>query len=97
MLYIGEKTITFVQTDLCGVQFVRQQIQFSQVYFDKILFKYHLWIRRYECIGLAHIFQSLLIVFPVIIMVAAIVEISPLLVHIHFIEKLSGQFIVMIG
>ena len=25
MLYIGEETITFVQADLCGVQFVSQQ------------------------------------------------------------------------
>ena len=30
MLYIGEETITFVQADLCGVQFVSQQVQFSQ-------------------------------------------------------------------
>jgi len=97
MLYIGEETITFVQADLCGVQFVSQQVQFSQVYFNKVLFKHHLRIRRYECIGPAHIFQSLLIVFPVIIMVAAIVEIGPLLAHVHFIEELPGQFIVMIG
>ena len=38
-----------------------------------------------------------MIVFPVIIMVAAIVEIGPLLAHVHFIEELPGQFIVMIG
>ena len=44
MLYIGEETITFVQADLCGVQFVSQQVQFSQVYFDKVLFKHHLGV-----------------------------------------------------
>lgn len=30
-------------------------------------------------------------------MVAAIVEIGPLLAHVHYIEELPGQFIVMIG